>query len=181
MKIIFVRHGQTDANASSKSGGSQTELNQKGIEQAKEVALELKGVDIDAIISSPLKRAYQTAEIINEYHNKPIAVDDRLRELQTGAYVDMETWNRLFDFDTTETLKGGESLHDFFDRVHACITELAIAYVDKTVLVVSHGGVHHAVYALVNELPRTGNMRLASMRNCEYKVYEIVSPSVRMT
>ena len=61
MKLFFVRHGQTDANARMVGGQFIQELdeplNQIGIEQANELAEQLKDMEFDAIISSPLKRA----------------------------------------------------------------------------------------------------------------------------
>ena len=66
MKIYVVRHGQTNWNVKGKiQGKSDIELNEKGIEQAKELKELIKNYDINLIISSPLKRAKQTAEIIN--------------------------------------------------------------------------------------------------------------------
>jgi len=73
MKLYFARHGQTNANANMTNGQSIAELdeplNEEGVRQAKELAEELKGVDLHAIISSTLTRAHQTAEIVNQYHH----------------------------------------------------------------------------------------------------------------
>lgn len=103
----------------------------------------------------------------------PIIIDDNWRERDAGAYVDASTWNELFDFDKSISVEGGESLPDFFDRVQDRIDALKQQYSDKTVVIVSHGGVHHAVYAHVSKLPRSGNMRISPMENCEYRVYKL--------
>ena len=67
MKIYVTRHGQTDWNVQGKTQGrADIELNEVGIKQAKQTKEELKNIDIDLIICSPLKRAKKTAEIINE-------------------------------------------------------------------------------------------------------------------
>lgn len=70
MKLYFARHGRTDANANSPISGEIDEpLNSEGTIQANDLAELLGDVHFDAIITSPLKRAYQTAEIVDKYHN----------------------------------------------------------------------------------------------------------------
>ena len=66
MAVLMTRHGQTDQNVEKRvQGKADIELNATGIEQAKITSEKLKDEKIDIIISSPLKRAKQTAEIIN--------------------------------------------------------------------------------------------------------------------
>jgi len=177
MKLYFARHGDTDANANSPidptSGEIDEPLNKEGALQANELAEQLKDVHFDAIISSPLKRAYQTAEIVNKYHNLTIKVDPSWREREIGEYTDPETWTKLFDFDQDFSLARSESLKDFFARIHAAMDDLRQNYKDKTLLVVSHGGVQHVLYAHDNELPHAGNVRISPMKNCEYRIYDL--------
>lgn len=177
MKIYFVRHGQTNANANMQSGQTIEELdeplNDIGIQQAEDLAVQLKNTHFDFIISSPLKRALQTAEIVNKYHQLPVATEDRLQERNASTYIDIKTWNDLFDFDKNVQLQGSESLHDFFDRIQDYFDELKKSYPDKNILIVSHGGVQHVLYAYANKLPRSGNMRISPMKNCECREYEI--------
>ena len=174
MKLYFVRHGQTDANGSSKSVSELDEpLNDVGIDQAKELADQLKDVKFDKIISSPYKRSTQTAEIINEYHKLPTEIDGIWSEIRTGRYLDPTTWNELFDFDKNIQIENGESLDDFFNRVDMAIENLKNDHPDKTLLLVSHGGVQHVLYANVNKLPRKGNMRISPMRTCELRIYDL--------
>src|SRR5690606_30756536 len=135
MKIYFVRHGQTDANANMQSGQTIEELdeplNETGEKQAKELAEQLKDIPFDYIISSPLKRALHTADIINKYHNLPIVLEDKLRERNASTYIDIKTWHDLFDFDKNIQLQDGESLHAFFDRAQTYFDELKQNYPDK--------------------------------------------------
>jgi probable phosphoglycerate mutase len=178
MKLYFVRHGQTNANTNMTNGQYISELdeslNDTGVSQANELAERLKDVAFDAIISSPLKRAYQTAEIINKYHHLPIQTDSAWNERKAGEYIDLNTWNDLFDFDKNIQIKNGESLKDFFSRVYKAIDDLSNRYSNKTILVVSHGGIQHALYAYANKLPHKGNMRISPMANCECRVYEFI-------
>ena len=177
MKLYFARHGQTPSNsgADSRQRATTTDepLTDLGIAQALELAEALKDVHFDAIISSQLKRAISTAEIINEYHNLDIEIIEDLQEREAPAYVDIDTWNDLFDFDKVLSLPGTEPLPDFFDRVYSVLDELKVKYADKTILVVSHGGVHHALYAYANNLPLKGNIRISRLKNCEYHIYEL--------
>jgi len=177
MKLYFARHGHTDASALSPispiSGEIDESLNQEGIAQANELAEQLKDVHFDAIISSPLSRAHQTAEIVNKYHNISIEIDSSWQERGVGEYTDLETWNKLFDFDQDFSLKHSEDLKGFFARIYGAIDELKQKYDDKTVLVVSHGGVHLALYSYANRLPLTGNVRISPLKNCEYRIYDI--------
>lgn len=177
MKIYFVRHGQTDANIAMKGGQSIQELdaplNSAGEEQAEILAKQLKDVKFDFIISSPLKRSIQTAEIINKYHKLPIKIEDKVRERNAGTYINTNIWHDLFDFDKDIKLKDGESLHDFYNRVYEYFNNLKQKYPEKTILVVSHGGVHHVLYALSNNLPKAGNIRISPMYNCEFREYEL--------
>jgi broad specificity phosphatase PhoE len=177
MKLYFVRHGQTDANIGRENAdpsawldGPLTEL---GIEQAKQTALELKDIKFDAIISSPLKRALQTAEYVNKYHKLPLKIDRAWRERDAEVYADINMWNDVFDFDKNIELKNGESLTEFFERVYEALDNLKQEYPSKTVLIASHGGVQHALYAYANQLPWTGNIRISPMKNCEWRVYDL--------
>lgn len=178
MKLYYARHGHTDATADSTvskvNGEIDEPLNDEGVKQADDLSEQLKDVHFDAIISSPLKRAYQTAKIVNKYHNLPINVDPAWRERETGGvYTDLKLWTDLFNFDNHVTLENGEDLKDFFERIYTEIDKLQLNHGDETILIVAHGGVHHPLYAYVNKLPLSGNIRISSMHNCEYRIYEI--------
>ena len=84
--IYFFRHGETVLNAQGILQGHTAfpELNEKGIEQAKTIVQKLKDVPLQVIYSSPLKRARQTADIVNTQFNVPIIEDARLKEMCLG-------------------------------------------------------------------------------------------------
>ena len=85
--IYFVRHGETDYNIEQIIQGQlDIPLNQTGINQAKELAENIKDIKIDKIYCSPLRRTKTTAEIINKYHNVQIIYDDRLKEFYGGKF-----------------------------------------------------------------------------------------------
>jgi len=86
MKLFIVRHGESQANAQGYSQGKyddwrDTGLTPLGKEQAKKIACRLKDKDISLIICSDLKRARQTADAINKYHQVPLKLDHRLRDI----------------------------------------------------------------------------------------------------
>lgn len=177
MKLYYARHGQTNSNASVVTTQTATvpdePLTEIGVQQANELANQLKDVPFDAIISSPLKRAMETAEVVNKYHKLPIEVIDDLQERKAPIFIDMNTWNDLFDFDKNISIENVELLPDFFKRVYEVLEDLKKRYKDKTILVVAHGGVHHALYAYAHNLPLKGNVRISRVKNCEYRIYEL--------
>ena len=86
MKLFLVRHGETDHNAKKLLVSiTYVPLNEKGREQARLLAKRLKNEQIDVIISSPLSRARETAEIIAEQHGKKVIVSKELIERNFGA------------------------------------------------------------------------------------------------
>ena len=90
MKFYVVRHGQTDWNAKGRiQGKTDIELNEIGIEQARQLKALIKDYNIDLIISSPLKRARKTAEIINETVKCNIIFEDSLKERGYGIFEGM--------------------------------------------------------------------------------------------
>ncbi len=87
MQILLLRHGETDWNLQGRcQGAADLDLNETGIQQAKEIAQHLKGEKIDVIYSSALKRAISTAEAIGQAHNLTVTIDDDFRELHHGEF-----------------------------------------------------------------------------------------------
>ena len=148
-------------------------LNEQGLIQAHDLALELKEINFDLIISSPLKRALQTAEIINEHHNLPIIVNNDLREIEMDTHINADAWRDAFNTDKEKQVVGVENLKDFFARVYTAIEEIKSRNGEKTILVVSHGGVKHALAAYVEQSPLRGDMLTNRMRQCEVRLYEL--------
>ena len=175
MKLIFVRHGQTNTNLVEMAGkpifDDDASLNEEGLRQAKRVADELKDEKIDAIFSSPLKRAIETAAEIAHYHNVSVTAMEDLRERKLGTLVG-EHLQKSFDFDEVMRTDEIEPVDDFFRRIYKAIDQIASSGYEN-VVVVSHGGVSHAFRAYFNKLEWKGNLRVEHLKNCEYKVYEI--------
>lgn len=178
IEMYYVRHGETDVNVQMQQGIHKAEddapLNARGVEQAEQTAALFKEVEFDVIISSPMQRALKTAEIIRGTQTIPLIVEPDLRERE-GGNIDLVAWHTLFDMDANIKLAGGESVKEFFERVYRVIEQTRLQYDGKRILVVAHGGVHHAVYAYVNRLPWKGNVRIELLQNGEHRVYTLDS------
>lgn len=86
LPFYFVRHGETSWNKENRvMGQKDIPLNEKGVAQAKNAAQLLKRVNFTLILSSPLLRAYNTAEIIAGLTHKPIVIIEELKECSLGS------------------------------------------------------------------------------------------------
>ena len=177
MILYLVRHGQTEKNKYGLvQGQTETDLSVEGIEDAKKLQELVSSLNIDVVISSPLRRARQTAKIItnNKY---PINIDDRIIERDwgfcEGANInDVDTvkcWN--FYINTSENKI--ECVQDFMKRINEFIEEIRIKYKDKNVLVVTHSAVLRAMHYAINGIPEDGDMSkidIPNLRIVEYKI-----------
>lgn len=182
MKIILLRHGQTEWNALQKyQGHTDIALNDFGRQQAGRVARFLQENEtVEAIYCSDLCRGRETAEIIARQLELPVEVDSRLREICFGYWEGLtftevyEQYPREFDdwFNNTSQVKvpGGESFDQLLDRALPALAEIAARH-SGTVLIVSHGGL---IKAVLNHL-QNGNglwetyLEPASMSFLEWK------------
>ena len=85
MKLILVRHGETDQNRDGRvQGASNASLNSTGRSQAQALGHSLREVPLDAVYSSPQARALETAKAIAQRHGLLTRVEDGLREVDVG-------------------------------------------------------------------------------------------------
>jgi broad specificity phosphatase PhoE len=140
--LILVRHGRTQANREGRlQGRLDQDLDDHGQAQAIAVAAYVKDrCHVDEVVSSPLRRAAQTAAVFG----LPVEIDDRWVELAYGQYegtpqadVPSEIWSRWRD-DPHFTPDGGESLAALDIRVRAACAELLERAATSNVVVVSH-------------------------------------------
>ena len=122
MKLYVVRHGQTNLNLEHKlQGRIGLPLNEKGIEQAKELGSELKNIVFSKAYSSPQERAIQTVSIASGIDKKDIILDERLEPCGMGEADNMVIDENLkFEFgllpDRT-IYKGVENPDEFKARI----------------------------------------------------------------
>ena len=143
--IYIIRHGQTEWNIEHRTQG-QTDiaLNTNGIKQAELITQKISNLKIDSIISSDLKRAYMTAQIINKNFHKAIETDKRLREFCFGTLegitrdkITQETWEK---FNENPKQFNAETKEEIFNRIKSFIKDMKSEIKNKKVLVVTHGG-----------------------------------------
>lgn len=150
-KVIFIRHGQTSWNKDKKyQGHSDISLNENGLRQAELVGKRLAEEKINAIYSSDLQRACQTAEMIAQHHALPIIRKQELREINFGMWEGltyqeiMETWPeilRTMYSQPSETCPPqGESFNKVRQRVIRALQQCIAKHQNETIVVVSHGG-----------------------------------------
>lgn len=183
MKFYIIRHGQTNWNKKGKiQGKTDIELNEEGIKQAEEAKRILKDYPIDMIVSSTLKRARKTAEIINEAKNVPIIFKEALEERGFGEFEGKtqqefhdEIWNSeiLANYNLNKQYKGVETIQDLCDRVWNLIEDLKEEYYDKNILLVTHGGVTRAINGYFNGANENGILEDLNLHNCEIRTFEI--------
>lgn len=149
-KIYFVRHCEAQGNTLGiLQGRFDSDISGNSAKQLDLVSLRLRNVPFDAIYSSPLQRAYKTAQAINQYHHLEIRKDPRLTEIDMGDW-EGHSWDdlakkypdiiRVWNEDTGHfTAPGGESVVQVRDRMWAAANAIADANPGKTVCAVSHG------------------------------------------
>jgi uncharacterized phosphatase len=143
--ICLIRHGETDWNASGKlQGQTDIELNDFGREQALQVSRYFKTEKWDILVSSPLKRAIKTAEIIASQINLPdIHIVDDIKERGYGAAEGLmhDERHRLFP----KSIPGQEDFELLCRRAMNGITNIANDFSGKKIIVVSHGGLINSI------------------------------------
>lgn len=151
MNIYLIRHGRQ----CSKLCNVDVELAPEGREQADLLGQRLKTYDIEAVYSSDLIRARETADIINKHLNKPRVIDERWQEANFGGMTGLtndEMREKYGDFlekraTMTEDIPypdGGENCRMVFERSFEALKDL-IKENYENVCVVTHGGVIRAL------------------------------------
>jgi|GEM_PF-431812 Fructose-2,6-bisphosphatase len=149
MILYLIRHAETVANVEGRLCGMfETDLCESGFEQMKKLANYADKLDIDAVYSSPLKRAYKTAVGLNWYINKPLNVVYNLHEIKFGSIEGM-LWNDIkADSEWNDNVPdrfvafGGEPYDVVYNRIVTAVNGIIDENpADSTVAIVSHGAV----------------------------------------
>lgn len=149
-KIYIIRHGKTDWNNKGLiQGTTDIELNEEGIEQAKELAQKLDLSKIDICFCSPLKRTRQTAEILVGNKVKTI-YDSMIIERRFGDYegkpVNFDLIKQHWDYKLNDNSHNIESAKDCLSRAKQFINKIRKEYPNKTILIISHGSFMKALH-----------------------------------
>lgn len=162
----FLRHGETDYNAAGLSQGAlDIPLNDKGRAQAQAAAPLLVGQGIVSIVASPMHRARETAELVNEVLGLELTFEPELREVVFGGMEGkpLHPWFPHW-MDGTYTPEGAETFSSLTVRTRAAMARVLVQ--PGPVLVVAHGGIFRALRDLMG-LPREGLTQNAVPMYCE--------------
>jgi len=157
--IYLIRHGETNWNKERRfQGQKDVPLNDYGRTQAKKLSekLYLSKAVIDAIYSSDLKRAYETASIIAEKYNYNVRTNIALRERFFGVLegLRLEEFKKdypntnFYNFDIGENLEI-EPYYDFQRRIYNSILSISEEHINGSILIVSHGA---AINSFLHEI-----------------------------
>ncbi|MDR1137850.1 MAG: histidine phosphatase family protein [Synergistaceae bacterium] len=193
MRFFIVRHGETRWNIEGRFQGQRdTELNERGIKQSCRVAEYLAGHGFDAVVSSPLKRAYFAAEKIAELCGvKAVETMPGFTEINHGDWEGLLSsevsarWPRLMEMWHSEPHtvimpgEGGESLRSVQIRAASAAAELAGRY-SGDVCVTAHDAVIKALLCHFLNAPLSSFWSF-QIANCGLSIVEIVSGKPRMS
>jgi probable phosphoglycerate mutase len=172
VRIILVRHGETDWNKERRIQGglSDIPLNALGIKQAESLALGLGREKIQAVYSSPLKRSLETAKAIANRHQLEVVIEPALREIEAGKLEGItiaelgQNFSELLTRDAGDgsfpRAPGGESLPEVRKRSWEIVQRLAQGHPEGVLVLVSHYFVILTIVCSVLELPLTQISRL---------------------
>lgn len=167
----MLRHGETDWNALGKlQGRTDIPLNEKGIMQANECSEFLKAFQWNVIITSPMKRAKQTAEIINNKLKVPLIEMEEFLERDYGDAEGMAFEERMFAFPDKKYSNQEDRL-SLNNRIMKGIQQINKRYGESKILLVTHGAVINAIIAnLSNGEVGSGKTNLlnASISNIQF-------------
>ncbi|OGO77685.1 MAG: alpha-ribazole phosphatase [Clostridiales bacterium GWB2_37_7] len=161
-KVYLIRHGETEYNQKGcYYGWTDCSLVRSGIEQAEALKRVFKDIKYDVMLTSDLKRAVETATIIND--SKKLIIDSRLRELNFGQWEGKhyhevmaqytEHWNLWTEDWVNAIPTGGESIVEMYNRVSQYLEDALFTYKDKSIVIVSHKGTLRMIAVYLLGLP----------------------------
>lgn len=173
--LIFIRHGETEWNKQFiYQGQTDIDLNETGYKQAQLLSKRLTERKIDRIYTSDLKRAFNTAAIIAESHNKELRKEKKLREISFGDWEGMnfkeiqekepETYKEWRKDPISISPPNGETFLDFQKRVISIIDKIKDLHAGERIAIVAHGGTIRVYLAHILGMDLKGN-RMLSVHN----------------
>lgn len=195
MKLYIIRHGETEWNTKRKlQGRSDTELNEVGIKLAEITAKAFADVPFDIAYTSPLKRAYKTAEIMVGNRNIPIIADERIQEVSFGAYEGLGCSKANYEIPDPEfenffqapekyvARNGAESIEDLCKRTTEFLKEITSnpELEDKTVLIATHGAALKGILSSIGNKTKKDFWGMGVHRNCAVTELESRHGEIRL-
>ena len=161
LKIYITRHGQTEWNTLKKMQGWQnSNLTEKGIEDAIRLGERLAEINFSKIYSSPLGRAKDTANYIKGNRNIEIELLDGLKEMGFGSWEGVENekvmelhkeqYNNFWNKPESYKRDDSENFDDLFERIEETLNYIIENAQGEDILIVSHAVTIKAIYSLIN-------------------------------
>jgi broad specificity phosphatase PhoE len=181
MKLIAIRHGETAWNLEGRRMGQlDSPLTARGVDQGEALARRLARTSFEAIYTSDLGRAVQTAELIARATGRPIVIEPGLRERHMGIFqglTDAEAAARFPDevaaarrIGPAYEAPGSESIAHRVERAVRVLSDLAARHPDATLVAVTHNGFLTGFFEHVLALAPGHDHRYAQ-RNCAYNTF----------
>ena len=163
MKIYLIRHSESIDDIEDCYGGiADFDLTENGKNKVKDYKSKIENYGIQKFYTSPYKRAYQTAQILNENIKAELEIVENIRELnQYGimsgvnkerakeifSYVLKKEEYKNFGYYTGNTFLGGEDIKEFDDRIKNAINYIVKSSKDfNCIAIVTHGGVYRSIF-----------------------------------
>ena len=174
--FYFVRHGESLWNVENKiCGKTDIDLSERGYEQARAAALAIldQNLKIDVILSSPLKRALHTAEVISSLCGIPLKVEERLIEQDFGRFESTPRNGEEFRIAKThfiDSFGDGETMLKTAHRIYSVLDEI-VKDEDRVVLIAAHNGLARIIESYFRDMT---NEEFASfgIGNAEIRRYD---------
>jgi broad specificity phosphatase PhoE len=179
LRLVLVRHGQTDANFNHMlQGQSDGELNAIGIQQVEQLGRYLKDFHIDRIITSTMRRARDTAAAIARQHQLTVTTTPLIVEWNCGVLdgISAEVFKKkLQESDVPLSSfrpEGGETLLEVQQRAMTFLTDLTVNCQDQVVLVCSHGDFLRTLMGLLLQISIDEASGIY-LDNASYSIFEL--------
>ena len=191
-QVYLVRHGEAEGNIYRRAQGRyEGKLSAKGLRQIDALAERFRDVPVDALYSSDTERTKRTAAAITAYHDLPLHLEPRLRELDLGPWEDLPFGNLMYDYpeqmrafnDDPDRwyVEGAETFPQIKRRLRGVLTELAEAHDGETIVCCTHGMAIRAFLSDVMNVPSAeiwrvphGDNTAVSLLEYEHGAFRVV-------
>ncbi len=195
--VYLVRHGENTANITKEFSYKHVDYSlthPKGEEQARQTALFFQDIPLDAVYSSPLKRARETAEYIARSHNLSVGLLEEFREVNIGdleiasppADILLKNWQihdetirSWIKGNHTLTFPGGENYLELLDRSRRGLLAATHGRDHQRILISSHGGLLSAIVRAF--CPNASSLAYGDMGNCAITEIELTTSDNEVT
>ncbi|MDO4321768.1 MAG: histidine phosphatase family protein [Lachnospiraceae bacterium] len=188
MRLYIIRHGETPWNTQLRlQGQTDIELNEKGRALARETAHAMREIPFDLVITSPLSRARETADIVLGHREVPVITENRIREISFGAMEGRQISKEEREDPASEfycffhdpgcyvPAEGGETIASLMERAAGFLEELKQKqeWYGKTILISTHGAASRALLAAIKRTPQKGFWENGVPKNCAVTIVDL--------